>query len=521
MTFAIPKFPKQHPMWLMMAVLVLLIGFYFGTHGIMIDTLRPDELTTLGHIGALEEDGRIVSLQETTESLAELSAQHPPLYFWIANVWGRLTEYDAFALRLLSVFFGVLSLAVVFRLATDVSSPVTAIFATFFLATSIVFVFYMHDIRQYTAMVFWCSSFWLVYQRLSQKKTVHWYELGALTIITLGAVFTHYSSLFLLIPVGMYHLLMFRRIRSWWKISVAVCLAGVLFLPWLPTALGGFEHTTYEIEVGESEYMPNPLLVDEVIRFWGNGEPLIFAALMAIGFLAVVFNHRGSRYLLFFLIATTVVILAMNHYLTFVKWIRYAIVYLVPFSLFAGAGLAWLTRWRLLAILPIFVFVPYISTGTAFQNTIDFMHQARVLTIQTSVEFQYLVPVLRDLVEPDDILVPLIRHNALVRPGKHRQLSIEEFYINELGIPYANIYSGRPTRREFVLEDVMNAIDGHPAVWMSYTNGTSSDYREVAEALSQTHEMCSEVKYGGVGSVLQLYVLKGTTDDRCTILEQR
>lgn len=502
--------------WLIVAVAILLVGYFFALHGVNQDVLRQDELTTYGHIGGMATDGNSMSLADTTASLAELSAQHPPLYFWFANIWGNSVSFDPFVLRLLAVYFGVLTLAVVFRLGSDIGGRMTAVYATLLMATSIVFVFYSHDVRQYTMMVFWAGLVWLIYRHLTrQKHSLSYRQLGFLSLATTCAVYTHYSTLFILIPIGLYHLLFVPKTRNWVKIAVAGALGGVFFLPWLPTALAGFAHTTYEIEIGETRYMFNEYLIEEVIRFWGNGDPVIFIGLIVLGLLAVIFNQRGSRYLLFFLVVTILVILSMNHTLEFIKWIRYVIVFSIPFSLFVGAGLALLQRWWVFGVLSFAVFVPYISTGTTFQNTIDFMQQARTLTIQTSVEFQHLVPILQEQVTPNDVVVPLIRHYALFRYGKHGQMSIEDIYMEKLNLPYVNIYSGTATRQEFILDNVIEAIVDYPIIWMTYTNGSSDEYDDVIEALMFTHRQCDTMDYG-TGSVLELFVVKGQNDARCT-----
>jgi hypothetical protein len=495
---------NHHKLYQLLAVIVvLLISWFLGIRGINSDNIRRDELTTLGHIGALETDADGLSLSETIDSLATYSAQHPPLYFLSANIWGKYVSFDSFTLRLWSLFWGILSVAVLYRLAYDVGGRTVAIYASLLMATSVIFIFYTHELRQYSSLLFWVAMIWLLYHRLvGQSRPPRLIPLICLTLVTVCAIYTHYSAIFLLLVMGIYHLLFVAKNKAWWQISVAMILAGLTYIPWLPTMLSGLEVTVGKLEGGHPELLYNRELVEIISKFWGNGHELLFLSLIVLGIISAVFNSKNSRYALFYAVMIACAVLFVNGNFEFIKRIRYILVTLLPFFLLGGYGLAFLHRWR---ILPVLVLVVWVGVGAEFQTSGKFAGQTGLSGIRTYIEYNYLVPIVRDNFSSDDILLTVIKNANSMTKSKQDKMGIEAYYLSPLAIAYTNIHSN--FAREYNLDKIVTKATPYVSIWITYRGtGHTIEQNEVIAAIEATHQFCKTINYGEE-SLLDQYVV--------------
>ncbi len=492
-------------------IVILLLAWLFGIRGINSDNIRRDELTTLGHIGALETESDGLTLGETIDSLATYSAQHPPLYFLSVNVWGKYVSFDSFTLRLWSLYLGILSLAVFYRLSQDIGGRTVAFYASFLMATSVIFVFYTHELRQYSSLLFWVGCIWLFYHRLiAHTRPLKLSMLIGLIFVTVCAIYTHYSAIFLLVVIGIYHILFVAKNKAWWQVTVAMILAGVTYIPWLPTMLSGLEVTVGKLEGGHPELLYNSELVEIIAQFWGNGHELLFIGLMGLGIISAVINLKNSRYALFYVVMIAAVVLFVNGNFEFIKRIRYVHVTLLPFFLLGGYGLAFLHRWR---ILPMIILVVWIGVGVEFQTTGKFAGQTGLSGIRTFIEYNYLVPIVRDTFSSDDILLTVIKNASSMMKSKQDKMGIEAYYLSPLGIAYASIPSN--SAREYDLEKILTEATPYSSIWITYLGaGHTLEQNEVIAAIEATHQFCKTIEYGQ-DSYLDQYIQIEQFDSNC------
>ena len=146
--------------------------------------------------------------------------------------WGQLVGWSEFAIRSLSWLVGPLTLAWVYRLGRDLFTPVIALAAALLLATSVLFLTYMHVARFYgPAMLFTAITLW-GYWRVALAGRAP--GRAAQTTLLLGATGLLYSNYFgaLLVPaLGVFHLFLVRRDRRWRRATTLLVLAGLLALP--------------------------------------------------------------------------------------------------------------------------------------------------------------------------------------------------------------------------------------------------------------------------------------------------
>ncbi len=476
------------------------------------DSIRRDELTTLGHVGGLEDHTNGVPLAVTFDSLRTYSAQHPPTFYFAANVWGRATSFSASIMRVLPLLWGMLALAIVYRLAADIGGRQVGLVTLALFGTSLVFIFYTHEIRQYTSLLFWNASVWLLYHRLHRRRTRPKLSmLALLTIATFGAIFTHNTSIFLLLVIGLYHLLFAPKNRTWVMVSVAVVSAGIIYLPWLPSAIAGLQITVDKLSQDNTILMYNAELVTVIPMFWGNGTAILFYALMGAGLFAVLKHQRNSRYMLFFVIAFIGVVLMMNGYFEFIKRIRYVIIFLVPFIIFGAIGLVSLPRWRY--VTAVFLVV-WVIAGTWFQTQPDYYHHTGVAGALDHPEYYALLPALEDNMSSDDILVMTVNDYEAIQPSKQGKKSIEQYYMDNSGFTFIrlNSFSGAG---EVNIVDIINATSGRP-VWVTHRYEPSAEELDFLAGIADDYRLCRQLTYGQT-STLDYYIPNDTEQYRCHV----
>jgi mannosyltransferase len=159
--------------------------------------------------------------------------QNGPLYYLLLRPWLTLSGQSGFALRLLSVVFGVLAVPLIDRLARRLlpSLPVVGLLAALLTATSPYLVWYGQEGKMYAAVVFLVL---LSMDRFLTAVEQGGWQRWLIYVVVTSAVFYVHLLAALIIPVqGILFLLLKRQAprADWrpWLVSMAV-----LTLPYLP-----------------------------------------------------------------------------------------------------------------------------------------------------------------------------------------------------------------------------------------------------------------------------------------------
>ena len=75
---------------------------------------------------------------------------HPPGYYLLLHAWTRLAGSTGFAAAFLSLFFGVLLVALAYRLAARTFGPAAGLLAAFLVTISPYNLWYSQEVRMYT-----------------------------------------------------------------------------------------------------------------------------------------------------------------------------------------------------------------------------------------------------------------------------------------------------------------------------------------------------------------------------------
>jgi 4-amino-4-deoxy-L-arabinose transferase-like glycosyltransferase len=156
---------------------------------------------------------------------------HPPLYYLLMKAWITNTGLREATLRFPSACFGVLTVFLTYALVRRVSSDAVSLLSAGLVAVSPFAVMADQDARMYALLgALTLASTLLLVDSAERRGAVRW---GAYGLVSAAMLYTHYLGFCVLLAHGMW-VAWFerRRFRDW---LVAAAVAGVLYLPWLPS----------------------------------------------------------------------------------------------------------------------------------------------------------------------------------------------------------------------------------------------------------------------------------------------
>lgn len=306
---------------------------------------------------------------EIVESLYTYSPAHTPGFFFALSAWGNITAFDVALGRTLGIYFGLLSLAVVYRLARDFVAPEAGVFAIAIFASTAFYNFYVAHVRMYGLLVFMSGVvLWLYLHIINRSKEIGpWHNVAFGVSICIYLSIHAYSAVFML-ALGLFHLMLVRKSRRWWRVTVAGCVPALLLSPYaIFTLLRGMER--YVSNWGEASVGAGDALA-AWLTVMTNGQPLLLV-LPLIGILLSL-RRKSNRFrsplmlLIFYMIVIGV--LAQASQLVTTSGMRHLLPGILPFVLTAVFGFMELysTRWWLgtLAVL-------WVMAGIWFQGAAD------------------------------------------------------------------------------------------------------------------------------------------------------
>jgi 4-amino-4-deoxy-L-arabinose transferase-like glycosyltransferase len=192
---------------------------------------------------------------------------HPPLYYYLLHVWRGLFGSSEFALRSLSAVLGVLLVGLTYLSGRKAFSVGVGLLAAFIAAINPFQIYYSQEARMYMLLaVIGAAATWLLLGLLADwslacrvnsasdrrkrvKTRFNVFGLsarkficgGAYSLLLAAGLYTHYAFPFVLVTHFLIVLMWTLVTRAKWQYFFVwiglVAAAGVLFLPWLPTAL--------------------------------------------------------------------------------------------------------------------------------------------------------------------------------------------------------------------------------------------------------------------------------------------
>lgn len=342
--------------------LLLLLATWLGARGLNADSIWIDEYWSIYNAGGAHYGP--LSPTEIFTRIATEDIWHVPLYYLLVAGWGNLVGWSHTTLRALSLLFGILSIAMAYRLGRDLHSPLAGLGAAVAVGASAYYLYYFHELRGYTLnvllseIVLW--SYWQTIQRRSDKTLLVFF------LSTLAVLYTHYLAALVLVAVGSYHLLFARKDRVWWRVTGTAILAGILFLPWFSVTLRAWREASAPDNVALRDWGPSTLELNALLIYvFGNGTlalPFIagwFAMpKQRVGKAFNVARDRGEdRFALFLLIALLLLAFTLNLLISLFVVLRYLLPVWGVLGLLVGIGVARMRESRRLPTLFMLVWV--------------------------------------------------------------------------------------------------------------------------------------------------------------------
>ncbi|MBC7809921.1 MAG: glycosyltransferase family 39 protein, partial [Burkholderiales bacterium] len=328
-------FPVRGWWWL---VPLLLLIAALGARSINADAIWFDEYWSLYQSGAAHYGP--LSPLDIWQRVADTSVW-PPAYHLTLAAWEAVAGSMPFAGRWLALLFGLLTVAVTYRLGRDlfrstwVGGDVAALGAAVAMGGSAYFVNYLHELRGYTLYTLVVAFGVWAYWRAVTIERPTWRTYAALLIGLTGLLYIHFFAALVFIALGLYHLLFVAKTRRWWLITFMAVMAGVLFLPWVRQALRDLDYA----QTGDA-FRLRALSAGEVltglVAAFGNGSVALLAFVMAF---ALGAKGRSVRLLWLWLIVVLVGGLLVNEALRILTEVRYLLALWPALALLFGVGI--------------------------------------------------------------------------------------------------------------------------------------------------------------------------------------
>ncbi len=203
-----------------------------------------------------DEGNALVQARRDVVAIAENAARdiHPPGYYWLLAGWRSLVGESEVALRSLSAFASLLTVALVYQMGHRLFNPVVGLAAAFFTALNTFSIYYAQEARMYALLGLWAAAGMALLVTLLRGGG--WKTVLALGLVNAAGLYTQYAYPFVMLAQGAVLLVGValpspltplpqgegkNSVLSRWRVLVAFVLANVLalllFAPLLPTAL--------------------------------------------------------------------------------------------------------------------------------------------------------------------------------------------------------------------------------------------------------------------------------------------
>jgi mannosyltransferase len=196
------------------------------------------------------------SYVQSTRSFADIASNaardiHPPGYYWLLSIWRQFVGDSEFALRSLSAFASVLTIAFTYALGKRLFNSAAGLAAALFVALNTFSIYYAQEARMYALLALWSvMGMWGLARALSYQSPVSSFQrknLGTwifLALVNAAGFYTQYAYPFVMLAQGAIFLVwLVTRIKTgnWQRVTVSFVAANLLtillYLPWLPTTL--------------------------------------------------------------------------------------------------------------------------------------------------------------------------------------------------------------------------------------------------------------------------------------------
>ena len=464
-------------------LIVLLLATALAAPGLNRDLIWFDELTSIGHAGGLTGP---FSFTDVLESVKRASPKHTPLFFELLSLWAGLVGWHHAPLRCLSLFWGLIGLAWIYRIGRDFLGPRAGLYAGALLGLNVFWLDYFHDIKMYSMLTALLAAMTWHYLFLTRAKTPakrrHWLGLMAFAA---GALYTQPYSIFLFAAIGVYHLFFLPKTRRWLQVALAFGAVGILYLPWLEVTILGL-NTRFDT----FDAMPLGEALAVFAELFSNGSGLLMLLPIALALWQMRDPLSRARVMPILALGTAVfvLILLVNEAIGLIplRRARYFFVSWGLLSLIVGFGLAGMRRWQ----LPVISLALYMAFGLHLRGLEHYpRYQGTVYAVAFYPPLHDYVAALRGHTRTQDFVVGFTDANFVNHRGKHGKSTADYYLETLLGIDGAFVpthFSPQQLER-----DIPQKLDNHPYLLFTYDPRQPPDVFELTQSLiERDYQLC-------------------------------
>ncbi|MBI1278099.1 MAG: hypothetical protein GC179_08225 [Anaerolineaceae bacterium] len=339
-------------------ILLLMVVTWLGISGLNQDAMWYDEIYSYIYAGG-QQYGPISAGEVISRVAAQLQHEkNPPGYYLALHFWLTAAGSSALAGRMFALLFGLLSVALTYRLGRDFAASVqipsaelVGLGAAVAVGASAYYIYYLHELRVYTVIVA-CSAFeiWAYLRLIQSSEKRSWALRIGFVLVAAASLYLHYQLFFVVGVISLYHLILVRKNRQWWEIALLLAGAAALYLPWVAVVIQFSEGAKINAVVG----MSLGKVVPALLLTFSNNSVALLAALVIFG---VYRNAWSLRFIIFVVVAGVIVTLAVNVYYPFINQIRY-IIFLWPLlAVLVGLGVERLSRLNVSPVVMLSIWV--------------------------------------------------------------------------------------------------------------------------------------------------------------------
>lgn len=442
---------------------ILLLGFALGARQLKADILWVDEMHSVSAFGAQDPPWGI---ERIVFELADRTPEHTPLYFLLGAGWAGLVGWSQVALRYLSLLFGLLSVAWIYRIGADVFNRRSGLLAAFLLSSNAFVIIYFHEMRNYTLWLLLCLAHFWQYWRLARGARANGLRWLAFIALAGALLYTHAFSAFVLLGLGALHLLRYMSDRRWFGICLAWGAGVLTFLPWLALLLADISAGT-DSEALRSKAAATTELIPMLANIVVNGVGLLWLPILALAAWTVRRGRWRDHLPLALVTAGMLLSIFAYHELApflSARRLRYFLPVLAFALLLIARLLASAPHWRILAAL--FALLWLAGGWQITQQAERWVYAGHHSLLTAHPPLHKFADALQGLARPQEALLGFTQ-SSFLNNGLHYGFSTTDYYARRrLGIPGAFILTsleGDALDREFAAR-----VGQHPHLLFVY-----------------------------------------------------